>query len=54
MKPGRRDDKLHILITGEELKELKRHTGLLFEAYGLDRRVEKYQGKLLPARLSFF
>jgi len=45
MKPGRRDEKLHILITGEELKELKRHTGLMLEAYGLDRRIERYQGK---------
>ena len=45
MKPGSRDDKLHLLITGEELVELKRHSGLMIEAYGLDRRIERYQGK---------
>ena len=40
-----RDEKLHMLITGEELVELKRHTGLMIEAYGLDSRIERYQGK---------
>jgi hypothetical protein len=45
MKPGSRDGKLHILIAGDELRELKRHSGLMIEAYGLDRRIERYQGK---------
>ena len=33
------------MITGEELAELKRHAELMTEAFGLDRRIEKYQGK---------
>jgi hypothetical protein len=45
MKPGSRDIKLQILITGEELSELKRHTWQMVEAFGLDRRMENYQGK---------
>lgn len=45
MKPGSKDIKLHILISGEELSELKRHTGLMIEAYGLDSKFEKYKGK---------
>jgi len=36
---------LHILIAGGELRELKRHSGLMVEAFGLDRRIERYQGK---------
>jgi len=44
-RPGSRDKKLHFLITGEELNELKRHAELLTEAFGLDRRIENYQGK---------
>jgi hypothetical protein len=45
LRPGARDKKLHFLITGEELAELKRHADLMTEAFGLDRRIEKYQGK---------
>jgi len=45
MKPGRRDVPYRILITGRELEELKRHTWMMAEAYGLDRRIELYQGK---------
>ncbi|MBA7630954.1 hypothetical protein ES703_38481 [subsurface metagenome] len=45
MKPGSRDEKLHILIAGDELRELKRHSGSMVEAFGLDRRIERYQGK---------
>jgi hypothetical protein len=45
LRPGARDKKLHFLITGEELAELKRHAELMTEAFGLDRRIEKYQGK---------
>ncbi len=45
MKPGSRDIKLEILISGKELSELKRHSWQMVEAFGLDRRIEKYQGK---------
>jgi len=45
MKPGRRDVPYRILITGRELEELKKHTWMMAEAYGLDRRIELYQGK---------
>ena len=45
MKPGRGDVKLTILITGEELHELKRFTIDMAEAFGLDRRIEAYSGK---------
>jgi len=34
-----------MLIDGEELAQLKRHTGLMAEAFGLDSRIERYQGK---------
>jgi len=45
MKPGRNDVKLAILITGDELHELKRFTIDMVEAFGLDRRIEAYSGK---------
>ena len=45
MRLGNRDKKLYLLITGKELVELKRHTWLMAEAYGLDARIERYQGK---------
>jgi hypothetical protein len=45
VKPGSRDKKANILITGDELVELKRHAWLMTEAFGLDARIEKYQGK---------
>lgn len=45
MKPGSRDIKLPILITGEELSELQRHSWHMAEAFGLDRRIENYKGK---------
>ena len=44
MKPGSKDIKTNILISGEELIELKRHTWLMDEAFGLDSRIEKYKG----------
>jgi hypothetical protein len=43
-KPGPRDKQVQILISGEELSELKRHTWRMAEAFGLDRRIERYQG----------
>jgi hypothetical protein len=45
MKPGPRDIKLNILITGEELNQLQRHSYQMAEAFGLDRRIDNYQGK---------
>jgi hypothetical protein len=45
MKPGTRDKKYHILITGKELQELKRYSYTMAESFGLDRRVMNYQGK---------
>jgi hypothetical protein len=45
MKPGPGDVKLTILITGDELHELKRFTIDMVEALGLDRRIEAYSGK---------
>ena len=45
MRPGPTDVKLAILITGDELHELKRFTIDMAEAFGLDRRIEAYSGK---------
>jgi hypothetical protein len=45
MKPGSGDKKLSILISGEDLDELKGITWALSECYGLDRRIEAYAGK---------
>ena len=45
MKPGSRDKVYPILITGQELAELKELTYMMAEAFGLDGRVERYQGK---------
>ncbi len=45
MKPGSRDQRHQILICGDELRELKRRTYSMVEAFGLDTKIEKYQGK---------
>ena len=45
MKPRLRDIKVKMLIQGLELSELKRHTWQIAEAFGLDCRIERYQGK---------
>jgi len=45
MKPGSRDRKLSLLITGDELTQLKRMTWMMAEAFGLDTRIEKYRGQ---------
>ena len=45
MKPGKNDKQYKILIAGQELVELKKFTWSMAEAFGLDRRIEKYQGK---------
>lgn len=44
MKPGSKDIKTNVLILGQELTELKRHTWLMDEAFGLDSRIEEYKG----------
>ena len=44
MKPGSRDHRQRLLISGDELRELKRHTGAMAEAFGLDRKIENYKG----------
>lgn len=44
MKPSSRDHRHRLKISGDELRELKRHTGSMAEAFGLDRKIEKYQG----------
>src|SRR5580704_15772462 len=44
MKPLRGDHRDRLLITGDELRELKRHTGAMAEAFGLDRKIENYKG----------
>jgi hypothetical protein len=45
MKPGSRDIKYAVLITGLELEELQRHTWQMAESFGLDHRIAEYQGK---------
>jgi hypothetical protein len=42
MQAGRQDRKHQVLITGAELRELKRLA--MPESFGLDRRIERYQG----------
>ncbi len=44
MKPGSGGIHHKVLITGDELRELKRHTGSMVEAFGLDRKIEAYRG----------
>lgn len=44
MRPRPGDKKYRILITGRELEELKRFTWSMAEAFGLNRRIEKYKG----------
>jgi hypothetical protein len=43
MRPGKYDRKHQLLISGAELRELKELD--LAESFGLDRRVERYEGK---------
>ena len=44
VKPGSKDRKTFILVTGLELDGLERFTGFMAESFGLDRRVANYQG----------
>ena len=45
MKPGSGDVRVQMLIDGEELDQLKRHTWQMVEAFGLDSRIERYKGR---------
>jgi hypothetical protein len=42
IKSGSGDKKVAVLISGQELLELKRFTWMMGEAFGLDRRIENY------------
>jgi hypothetical protein len=44
MKPLPGDHRHRLLITGDELRELKRHTWAMAEAFGLDRKIENCKG----------
>ncbi len=44
VKPGSKDRKVSILITGLELDELQRFVWMMAESFGLDRRIANYQG----------
>jgi len=44
MKAGPRDHRHKLRICGDELRELKRHVGMMAEAFGLDRKIDNYAG----------
>jgi hypothetical protein len=44
MKPLPGDHRHRLLITGDELAELQRHTGAMAQAFGLDRKIHNYKG----------
>ena len=44
MKPGRGDRRVRIKISGLQLTELQEHSGVMCEAFGLDRKIERYKG----------
>ena len=44
MKPGKNDIPIKREISGRQLKELQKHTWYMCEAFGLDRKIEKYKG----------
>jgi len=46
IKPGGKDRKASILITGMELDELQRFVWMMAESFGLDRRIANCQGVL--------
>ena len=45
MKPSPKDKQYKILITGQELEELKKLTWSMAKSFGLDRKIDKYLGK---------
>lgn len=44
VKPGSKDRKASILITGLELQEIQRFDWMMAESFGLDRRIANYRG----------
>jgi len=44
LKPGKGDRRVHVKISGLQLSELQEHTGAMCEAFGLDRKIERYKG----------
>lgn len=44
VKPGSKDRKARVLITGLELDELQRFVWMMAESFGLDRHIANYQG----------
>jgi len=44
IKPGSKDHKASILITGIELDELQGFIWMMAESFGLDRRINYYRG----------
>ncbi len=50
MKPGARDQRHQILICGDELRELKRHTYSMVEAFGLDNKIDIAHRPIAPGR----
>ena len=44
IKPGSKDRKASILITGTELDKLQRLVWMMAESFGLHRRIANYQG----------
>ena len=44
MKPGKSDPRIRVKISGLQLTELQEHAGAMCEAFGLDRKIERYKG----------
>ena len=44
MRPGRNDKRYYTRIDGQELAELQQYTWDMAEAYGLDKKIERYKG----------
>jgi len=44
MKPRPQDHRHKLRISGQDLRELKRHSCMMVEAFGLDRKIERYAG----------
>jgi len=44
MKPRKHDVPIKLKISGRQLEELQKYTVDMCEAFGLDRKIEKYKG----------
>jgi hypothetical protein len=44
MKPSKSDPRIRVKISGLHLTELQEHAGAMCEAFGLDRKIERYKG----------